>query len=74
MRFAEITIRVDYDESKLTEAQRRHADLADKDIEVDHPLQMGVVNLEVALDQNLGEPFGYLGEGKDAVTISWLSE
>jgi len=73
MIFAEIKIKVRVDESKLTSEQQIQVKKADGDVELDHPLEAGVENLQFAISKFRGITglafFGYLGEGNKAVSI-----
>lgn len=72
INYATIMIKVKYHELDLTDEQRKQADNADRDIEAEHPLEKGMTNIELKLDTYLDDCFNYLGEGKEAVQISWL--
>ena len=74
MDYAKIAIRVMYDETKLTEEQRKQADSADRDIHLEHPLEKGMGEIDDILSATMDGCFMYLGEGRKAVTVSWDSD
>ena len=73
MKFTEITITIELDESKLTTDQQTHADMADTDLGmVDHPLDKGVDALTDAIAaMSPLSYFNYLRDGHEAVKVTF---
>lgn len=70
MLYAEITIKIMFDESKLTPEQQAQVVASDKDCFKVHPLETGVNAIENHLrNGQIQSCFNYLKKGLDAVTI-----
>lgn len=69
MKFAEIKIVIDVDESKLTTQQQIKAELSNVDYTVDHPVSLGVELLEGMLKGFATQRFAYLLQGQEAVSV-----
>lgn len=72
MVLAEITIKIEVDESKLTKGQLETADTADINLTVDHPCTKGVNDLTAAIAAlSPLSYFNYLKEGREAIEIAF---
>lgn len=69
MLFAEITIKIKVDESKLTTQQRREAEQSDVDVSMNHPAGFGVSLVSDHLEEFVKSQFRYLHDGREAVSI-----
>lgn len=69
MVFAEITVKIEVDESKLTAVQQIQANKSDTDIMVDHPVSIGVELTVDMLEGFIKQRFAYLLQGQEAVSI-----
>lgn len=72
MKYAEITITVELDDSLLTDEQKEQANKADTDLSKDHPVDKGVEALTDAIAaMSPLSYFHYLKGGLDAVKITF---
>ena len=69
MKFAEITIVIEVDESKLTKAQQKQAKKSDTDLTADHPVSIGVELVVSMLEKFVKQRFAYLLDGREAVSF-----
>jgi len=69
MLYAEITIKISVDESKLTAEQQEQAKKGDVDVTVEHPLENGVDDLRNTIENIALARFEYLGNGIKAIKI-----
>lgn len=69
MKFAEITICIGVDESKLTATQKTEAEQSNVDVGTDHPVTLGMHLLEGHLEEFVKSQFMYLHDGREAVSI-----
>jgi len=70
MLIAEIKIKVEVDESKLTAEQQKHAKMADSDLLLDHPAILGCELMKAGLQLKGPRFFSYLGSGSEAITVT----
>jgi len=69
MLFADITIQIKVDESKLTTTQQKQAEYSDTNLKIDHPVSVGVELTVSMLEKFVKQRFAYLLDGQEAVSI-----